>query len=171
GGSEPIGVLDDAGNEPYGCAVNPMNGDLAVAGGFPDHGAPANVALYHKGKGAAKVLFDPDFSLFYWCTYDDRGDLFVEGKASGDGAIDELAQGSNQFARLTVDASFNAGGAIVWDGRYLVVADNPASPKKSDPLTLYQFQLSGSRATLVNTIHLRTGKRNVGAFGMQFAID
>src|SRR5581483_1867020 len=81
------------------------------------------------------------------------------------------AQGSNQFVRLTVDASFNAGGAIVWDGRYLVVADNPASPKKSDPLTLYQFQLSGSRATLVNTIHLRTGKRNVGAFGMQFAID
>ncbi len=163
GGSSPIDTLDDAGNEPYGCAVNVKNGDLAVAGGFPDHGVVANVALYRKGTGSPTILTDSEFALFYWCTYDDRGDIFLEGSYGGTGGIAELPHGSSQFARLSVDTSFGPGGAVLWDGRYLVVADNPA-PKKHGSMTLYQFHVSGTTATLVNTIRLNTGKRNLNAW-------
>ena len=170
GGSSPIDTLDDAGNEPYGCAVNVKTGDLAVAGGFPDHGVVANVALYHKGMGSPTILTDSEFALFYWCTYDDRGNLFLEGSYGGTGAIAELPHGSSQLVRLSVDTSFAPGGAIQWDGRYLVVADNPP-PRKHAPTTLYQFQVSGTTATLVNTILLRSGTRNLNASGTQFWID
>jgi hypothetical protein len=171
GRSVPIDTLDDAGNEPYGCSINAQNGDLAVAGGFPEHGVPANVALYHKGKGSATIFTDPAFAMFYWCAFDGRGDLFLEGSYGGSGAIDELPSGATQFVRLSVDTSFGPGGAIEWDGRYLVVADNPASHQKHGPATLYQFQVSGTAATLINTIRLSTGKRNLNAWGTQFRID
>ena len=171
GGSSPIDTLDDAGNEPYGCSVNAQNGGLAVAGGFPKHGVPANVALYRKGKGTATILTDPTFALFYWCTFDNRGDLFLEGSYRDSGAIDELPSGSTKFVRLSVDTSFGPGGAIQWDGRYLVVADNPAPHRMHGPTTLYQLKVSGRTATLVNTIRLSTGKRNLNAWGTQFWID
>jgi len=170
GANSPIERLDDSGNEPYGCAVNAKNGDLAVAGGFPDHGVVANVALYHKGTGSPTILTDSQFALFYWCTYDDGGDIFLEGSYGGTGAIAELRYGSSQFVRLSVDTSFGPGGAIQWDGRYLVVADNPP-PRKHGPTTLYQFQVSGTTATLVETILLRSGTRNLNAWGTQFWID
>jgi hypothetical protein len=169
GGSSPIDTLDDAGNEPYGCSVNAQNGDLAVAGGFPKHDVPANVALYHKGKGTATILTDPTFTLFYWCTFDDRGNLFLEGSYGGSGAIDELPSGSTKFVRLTVYTSFGPDGAIQWDGRYLVVA--PVPHRKHGPTTLYQLQVSGTTANLVNTIRLNTGTRNLNAWGTQFWID
>lgn len=76
GGSTPIATLDDSGNYPQGCAVDPSSGTLAVAGGFP---TTANVAIYKNASGTPMIYATPEAGTFIYCTYDDNGNLFMPG--------------------------------------------------------------------------------------------
>jgi hypothetical protein len=120
GGTNPITTLEDTGNDPQGCGVDPNSGDLAVAGGGPQ--VSANIAIYPTGSGSPKV-YDAGAGVFAWCTYDSSGNIFasVGGSNSNYGGIVELPKGGSSFMPISIDQRLGAGGAVQWDGNYLYV--------------------------------------------------
>ena len=173
GATKPRATLDDSGNDPYGCYIDPTTGNLAVAGGGVHVGA--NIAVFAGATGTPADYQVPGLSTLPWCTYDDHGNLFAEGYLTGvqhpNGALVELPAGGTQLTTLSLSTTIGAGGAIQWDGKYLAVG----SPRGDGqgfhgPATIYQFQLSGSSATVVNTIKLSTGKGDKNAGGVEFWI-
>jgi hypothetical protein len=169
GGANPIATLDDTGNYPQGCFVDPKSHDLAVSGGI-NQVSPGNISIYADGSGSPKTFSDGGLPLV-WCTYDGSGNIFASiGDTNYSGAVVELPKGSSRFNRISINAPLGVGGAVQWDGTYLDVGDPHGSTH--GPTTIYQVQLSGSTGTLVNTIQLSTrrGNRNPG-LGYQFWIQ
>lgn len=135
GGTAPIAQLSDK-YPAIACAVDPTTGDLAVAN-WDEPGAEnqaGNVAIYRNAKGTPTYRQAPytqavnATGIFYYynCTYDDRGDLFVDGlKWSGSGSrgvLVELPKGSSNW--ITVDVSGSQGvdaTGLQWDGQYLAL--------------------------------------------------
>lgn len=158
GGSQPIATFDDSYNDPNGCAVDPTTGNLAVAGGYFEYGAPANVAVFSKATGYPKVYVDEDDLVFAWCTFDNEGNLFANGRNfhKGDSGLAELPAGESAFLKITVpNANVHGGGPIQWDGNYLAVAKIHGGAKKRKPATIYQLQISGQTGYVVHTIDLQ----------------
>jgi hypothetical protein len=174
GGNKPIATLDDSGNDPNACYVDPTTDNLAVAGGGLHTGG--NVAVFAGAQGKPVVYTAPPLSLLAWCTYDGSGNLFAEGYATGSatppGAIVELPSGGKQFTRLSLNVQIGGGGDVQWDGQYLAVSSpRGAGPGMHGPATIYQFRISGSSATMVNTIELSTGKGNKNPGGVEFWVQ
>jgi hypothetical protein len=170
GGTKPIATLRDTGNYPNGCAVDPMTGNLAVAGGTAQQ--EGNIAIYTSAKGPPTVYHSPFFSIFLYCTYDDLGNVFATAEGgSNTGALTELPKGGNTIIYIPVNKSFGNAGAVQWHGKYLALGDPSGS--NEGPARIYQAQVSGSTATVVNTIKLYTGhrKRNLNADGLEFWIQ
>jgi hypothetical protein len=72
--------------------------------------------------------------------------------APTDRTLVELAKGSQSFTPIGLNRTLGGGPvAIAWDGTYLDVF---VHAKKARPAQIYQVQLSGSTATVVNTISL-----------------
>lgn len=154
GGDAPIATLNDSGNYPNGCAVDPSTGNLAVAGGLLGH--RANVAIYRAASGTPTIYPDDEDSMLAWCTYDSASNLFIDPWDQYGGSIVELPYGSGSLKYITVNHQINPGGAIQWDGDHLVLG-NP-SEKGHGPSTLYQLAISGSSASVIKTLTLYFGK-------------
>ncbi len=157
GGTSPIATLNDAGNDPNGCAVDPATGNLAVAGGgrVPST-VMANIAIYQDARGSPSVYTSTVDYVFYYCTYDEQGNVFASANYfdSADFNLTELPEGGSKFIYMRVSQVKYAGGAIQWDGRYLALGSPSHEPH--GPATIYQIQVSGSTPTIVNTIKLST---------------
>lgn len=168
GGSAPVLTLDDAGNAPNGCFVDPASGNLAVAGGTIH--VEGNLAIYKGAKGSPTVYSDSGGPLL-WCTYDNQGNVFAVGGPYF--ALVELPKGHSALASISLDTSINIAGAIQWDGKYLAIADPHGGGRGTHgPTTLYQVQISGSAGTVVNKIELSSGKRNRNpGLGVQFWVQ
>jgi hypothetical protein len=165
GGTSPIATLDDAGNYPSGCAVDPKSGDLAVAGGFPPH-ANGNVAIYKGAQGSPTVYFD-SFAWFNYCTYDGNGNVFAAGTDGEQFFLSELPAGSGPFLDMGV-RGVNPIASIEWDGEYLAVESPTGDP--FGPATIDQVNVSGSTATIVHMIELYTKQNTNPRRGAQFWI-
>ncbi|HVR45367.1 MAG TPA: hypothetical protein VMT95_01810 [Candidatus Binatia bacterium] len=165
GGTNPIATLSDSGNSPNGCALDPKSGDLAVAGGSCPGQCEANIAVYTKAIGSPTVYPDPSDARFTWCTYDAQGNLFTNGAP-----LTELPKGSGTFTNIYA-SNILGNGPIQWDGKYLAVGQ--PHQDTHGPTTIYQVQVSGTTATVVNTIELSSGKtdRNPGSGFVQFWIQ
>jgi hypothetical protein len=85
--------------------------------------------------------------------YDGRGNLFVDGysEQGGQFAMAELPAGTHSFETVTLNQTIVLPGAIQWDGKYLAVGDQVSL---YGPSTIYEFSMSGSTGTLVNTTPL-----------------
>jgi hypothetical protein len=157
GGTNPIATFDDAYNGPNGCAVDPTTGDLAVGGGcFPSTAFCANVAIFTDRNSPPAVYVDYNYILFSWCTYDNQGNLFANGRNfhHGESGLVELSKGSSTLKTITVqNGNIHGGGAIQWDGTHLALARIHGG-NKPEPATIYQLQISGQSGTVVNTIQL-----------------
>ncbi len=153
GGARPIAVLRD----PLGaafqfCAVDPVTGNLAVSGGAHSE---LGVAIYTAAKGRPTLYKGGGVNGSYWsCTYDDDGDLFVEGITARLGAVAllELPKGRGRLARVTWNGGPRHLGSIQWDGKYLAV-ESAASGSAST--TVLRYSVSARRATLAGRTTLR----------------
>ena len=80
GGKAPLRVIDGSPYRPYGCAINPKNGDLAVANyskvGYYSDG---NLAVYAHAKGSPTYYSTSGLNQVNACAYDKYGDLLVTG--------------------------------------------------------------------------------------------
>lgn len=154
GASTPFVSLDDSGNWPNGCAVDPKSRNLAVVGGAYEI-APGNVAIYPNATGSPTMYY-PSGPLA-WCTYDNEGNLFstplYDGYQSGVWLV-ELPRGSSTFTGIRVDQTGGPGGAVQWDGKFLAVGD-PRWGDKQGPTTVYRVRTLGSSSEIVKTIELK----------------
>lgn len=80
GGKKPVRTIDDSPYIPYGCAVDPKSGDLAVANAGEGTYTAGNIAIYPHGTGTPTRYEGPYDDHFINCAYDDRGDLFANSE-------------------------------------------------------------------------------------------
>lgn len=167
GGVSPIATLHNTHPSSGYCAVDPTTGNLA-APSF-DHGKSA-VAIYSGAKGQPKFIvggkdggsgFDNQS-----CTYDNAGDLFVEGITGsfGFGGIVELRKGGQRLRPVQWNGGPPHVSSIQWDGHYLAVLSNGVP--SYEPATVYRYSVSGRQATLVGTVKLE-GAGYVGQFWIE----
>jgi len=148
GGTQPLAVLRNSlGGASQFCAVDPTTGNLAVSGGASHK---YGVAIYTNAKGNPRIYVEGDRNGRYWsCTYDDKGNLFVEvtaGSASGTSNLVELSNGGAQVRNITWNGRRLRLGSIQWDGKYLA-AESPESG--SEPTTIFRYRVSGRQAIFV----------------------
>jgi DNA-binding beta-propeller fold protein YncE len=161
GSTKPLRTLSDRGGLPYGCAVDPTTGDLAVTNLETFTGA-GNVAVYRRSKGVPQTYSYGFVYKYYFCAYDDSGDLFVaasENLPSEPFVLLELPRGSGALSSIALTRSIAIAGGVAWDGEYLAIADSQSS-------VIYRFAISGSAGTEVGKTVLRHGR-----FVTQFFID
>lgn len=130
-----------------GCAVDPLTGNLGVLGN-----ASASIFSNAQGKPANYTIGNVTVQ---GCAYDDKGNLFVDAmKFAGSSlavfALYELPKGSTAFHSIKLDKRTGFAGGIAWDGQYLalVTGGNGIKP------TLYRFTVSGTKGTVVQSVHL-----------------
>jgi len=156
GGTSPIATLSDPGETPVSCSVDPKNGNLAVMNECPyprcnsGHG---NVAIYRHGAGSGTAYFDPAIAFYYFDGYDDKGDLFIDGRSkAGDFEFAELPKSSGTFTNITLNVSISFPGSVQWDGRHMTTS--PQSISSMSPV-IYRLQISGSAGTVIGTTQLQ----------------
>jgi hypothetical protein len=149
GGTSPIGILDDAGQEPVGCAVDPSTGNLAAAS------LEGGVSIYAGARGSPVTYADPDLAQAWACGYDKKGNLFVDGFTSSRGfQFAELPKRGSSLENITLNANFEWPGGVQWDGTYVAVGDAKAN---------VIYQTNGAGGQVVGHTQL-DGASTVGQF-------
>lgn len=143
GGTTPINQLSDL-PEPYACSVDPKSGSLAVAVNYNNGSVfRGEVAVFQHASGAPAIYTDPNSQLLSGLTYDNHGNLFVDGFGPGNAFhYAKLPAGSSTFTDIALSTTPDWPGAVIWDGIYVDVGDYSNK--------IYQTQ----GATVVNTIEL-----------------
>lgn len=145
GGSEPIAQLENDSLLPVGCSVDPKNGDLGVAS------ATGNVAVFKNASGTPKIYSLSDIEEFFFCTFDDRGNLFIDGEHEDQSfALAELPKGGTALREITVPGDFTSGFGIQWDGRHVALLQTEAS----NGFTIDRIRVAGSVAKVVGSTTL-----------------
>jgi DNA-binding beta-propeller fold protein YncE len=151
GGTTPIATLQESGQEPLGCAIDPTTGNLAVSNMATATGGSGSVAVYTNASGTPTDYTDPAMAKMVFLAYDSHGNLFVDGaNASSAFAFAELPSGGNALTNVDLNQSFEAAGGVAWDGKYVAVGDALLG-------VVYQFSITANGATEVGTTNLTDG--------------
>jgi hypothetical protein len=163
GGTTPIQTLNDPDGRANGCSVDPKTGDLAVADFWGPSEGIGNVAVYAHANGTPAFYSNPNIYYYYYCGYDDKGNLFVDGETQTSVfGLGELAKGGKTLKFIPVNETIYLPGGVQWDGKYLAVGDQVAV-KHNFTSVIYQFSITGSVGTDVGTTIL-TGSSQVAQF-------
>ncbi len=129
------------------CAMN-TSGDLAVGVLLGNsYGYGGQVVIFKNATGSGKVYNTPLLKE-YFDGYDPSGNLFADGFGmSYNFTLVELPNGSSKFVTIKTSNSPRFPGSVQWDGTYLTVFDQ-------DTAETYQYTVSGTTATLKNTVQL-----------------
>lgn len=147
GGTSPIATLTDPAGEPVNCSVDPTTGNLAIATIHTYSSAPGSVAIFAHAKGTPKIIYDPKITLVYFVGYDNRSNLYMDGLESGVGfAFAELPKGKKTFTHITLKGgTIYFPGKVLWDGKYVTVADQQYGARYSGTTGIYQTTGSGGK--------------------------
>jgi DNA-binding beta-propeller fold protein YncE len=165
GGISPIAKLKDSGWYPLNCAVDPKTGNLAVTNGSLGSDA-GNVAIYKHAKGTPTDYSAQNIFLYYFCGYDDKGNLYVDGTTNHTNAFEfaELPAGSKTFTAITLDQVFQIPGGVQWDGKHIAVGDRRAPSSQGS--TIYEFAIHRKGGKEVGSTPLN-GSADVNQFWIQ----
>ncbi len=146
GGSQAIRTLADQ-QQPVGCSIDPISGNLAVAN------VDGSVAIYRNAKGSPQMYHDPILIDAYYCAYDDGGNLFVDGfnyyNENHNFQFAELPSGKRRFTNITLSETLETPVGVQWDGKYITVGDG-----WSGNHAVYRVQASGSQGVVKRKISL-----------------
>jgi hypothetical protein len=152
-------MLRDPGAFLLGCSVDPTTGDLGVTdlvGG--------NVAVYAGAHGTPKTYRSSHLSHPYFCGYDDKGNLFIDGVDAGYSfQFFELPSGSKALRPITLNAGVDFPGGVQWDGQYVAIGDQDYQDQHTS--AIYQVSVAGSSGTIEGTT-LLTDSCDVVDFGI-----
>ncbi|MBV9718710.1 MAG: hypothetical protein JOZ77_05295 [Candidatus Eremiobacteraeota bacterium] len=133
GGATPTAILKAPSNHyPVSCAVNPTNGDLAVAvlaTGIGKDLGPGEVLVYTRARGKPRKFSARNLYSYYFLGYDNAGNLFVDGSDGRPGVnvrfeYAELPSGEKKMAPLTLSGgSIAFPGNVQWDGEHITIGD------------------------------------------------
>jgi hypothetical protein len=147
GGTKPIALLKDPRVEPSDCAIDSTTGDLAVTN-FQSVSDRGGVSIYKGAKGAPIVYSYKNIYYWYNCGYDDKGNLFVDGRDhAGKFRFAELPKSSNAFIAITLDKRLGFPGSVQWDGKYITVEDQSTSK-------IHRFVMTGKFGTEIGSTAL-----------------
>ncbi len=155
GAEKATRVLQDPGYDPGDCSVDPTSGDLAVSNVSTFYTGQGDVAIYRHAKGKPKKYRDAEMFFYYFCGYDNAGNLYVDGADEGNFVLAELPGGQSIFTSLAIDQTIRFGGGVQWDGQYLAVGDY-------DSNLIYQFSINGGNATKVGKTPLVNSNFAIG---------
>lgn len=154
GGTSPIRELQTTG-APDGCAVDPVTGNLAVTN--LSSYLYGTIAIYPKAKGNAKQYFNDQVNSTYFCSYDAKGNLFIDGNNhSAEPIFVELPKGKSGFRVMKLNKTVKTPSGVQWDGKYIAVGDRGAG-------LVYRVDANGKVA---QTIKLREAP-NIDQFWLQ----
>lgn len=133
---------------PSGCSVDPKSGTLAVATvGLESRGG----SLWTFGPGSyGKSYYGDNIQDFYYCAFDARGNLFVNGRGNGTQMyLNELQKGKTGLVQITLDkyVSVSGMGELQWDGTHLTLEDLTAG-------AIYRLSVSGLKASVIGKSYL-----------------
>ncbi len=140
-----IKTLSVAYSFPSSCAMD-TSGDLAVGVLYASGAGGGDVVIFKNASGSGTAYTTPLDEEFF-DGYDNQGNLFADG-FTGDRsgfALIELPKGSTKFQTIATSNSPEFPGSVQWDGTYLTVFDQDTSET-------YQYTVSGTTATLKNTV-------------------
>jgi DNA-binding beta-propeller fold protein YncE len=147
-GTSPIATLSDPGYYPTGCSIDPTTGNLAVTNGETTGSRAGSLAIYADAQGNPSITQIGDFYYYFFCGYDNEGNLFIDGLNSDfQFQFAELPKGSYNFRHISLSQSFEYAGGVQWDGKYVAVGD-------SDAGVIYQVDVTPSSATIVGSTTL-----------------
>ena len=147
-----------------GCAINPVNGDLAITG------QTSYVEIF-KGAQKGKPVVLQDKAMFFgrFCTYDSAGDLFFNGLTGSEkhARLSELPANSSKFTTIKLAVNIYYAGSIQWNGKTLAaISYVPWRSPRNKP-EIFNFNISGTKATKVSQTPLNRPASAV----LQFFID
>jgi hypothetical protein len=87
-----------------------------------------------------------------FCSFDNRGNLFVVGAHGKHPILAELPKGSRKLIELKLDATITQDSIVQWDGKHLAVGVSKLFGAKKT--VIYRFAINGSRGTLVGITKL-----------------
>lgn len=160
GGTDPIAELSEGGS-PNGCAIDATTGNLAVAN-WLYASSNGGVVVYRHAKGAPTYYNAAGFTRYYYCAYDDDGNLF----ASGNGGLAELPKGSGTFTNISLPRGVHPV-SIQWNENELVAS----AAGRNYPQKIWRLRVAGSTATLIGTTLLRTPSKTASQGFVQFEIE
>jgi hypothetical protein len=164
GGTTRIATLNDPGYYPEGCSVDPTTGNLAVANYSNSDNVRGNVAIYNGAAGSPAAYYTDSLMYeMFLCSYDNKGNLFVDGEQLGSGGfvLAELSRAGASLTDMFLNQSIGGISGVQWDGRHLVIGDSTAE-------MIYQFTIKGAFATKVGAIPLDEAI-DLGQFSIQRA--
>jgi hypothetical protein len=155
GGSTPLRKLTTYG-APYGCAVDPVTGNLALTNlSSYTYGV---VAIYPKAKGKPKLIKDYDANTSSFCGYDTSGNLFIDGTARSEPfVLWELRKGKSSVTDLKFSKKVDQPGGVQFDGTYVAVGDYRAG---------FIYRTKHGTGEVAQTVTLKSGM-NVQQFWIQ----
>jgi hypothetical protein len=106
---------------PLSCAVDATTGDLAVTE-YDDQAA--NVAVFKNIYETPLTYTDSDLPGLDYCSYDDQGNLFVNGTRGKHVGLAELPSGGTSVQGIALDKKIGKLGGLQWDGQYLALGDS-----------------------------------------------
>jgi hypothetical protein len=150
GGARPIETLKDRGQAPFGCAVDPTSGDLAVSNFESDSGGPGSISIYKKAKGKPTAYPDPsEFLYIYYIAYGPNGTLYLNGTTNS-GSVGFATFKRGKFTTVTLDQSFQYPSAVGVAGSDVDIVDNGTPGAQA----IDQFTISGSTGTKIGSTKL-----------------
>jgi hypothetical protein len=142
----PIKTLSVSQTFPSSCAMN-TSGDLAVGILYSSGAGTGDMVIFKNASGTPTVYTTALDGGEYFDGYDNQGNLFADGFSGGRFGLVELPKGSSKFQTITTSNSVQFPGSVQWDGTYVTVFDQISN-------ALYQYTISGTSATLKNTVQL-----------------
>lgn len=143
GGKSVLWTLSFYDSAPFGCAADPKAHTIAIATiGIGSRNG--EVWTYTPGSSNGKQYSTSNTRNYFYCAYDDKGDLFVNGAGAGTQMyLDELVSGKSGMTELSLNKfiSVSAMGQLTWDGKSISFEDLTAS-------AIYRLRVSGSQATI-----------------------
>jgi hypothetical protein len=123
GATEPIRKFKVNADDLTGCAVNPINGDVALTEMF-DYDDPGALLILTPGHGNKISRYQARGTFaYYFVTYDPDGDAFVDGYGGGNGVrLDELMNGSAKLVSVSPHhLRIPLVGNVQYDGTDVIV--------------------------------------------------
>jgi hypothetical protein len=153
GGTNPIATLSDP-DVAVGCAVDPTTDNLAASGN--------GVAIFKNASGNPTMYHSSEYS-FYYCSYDDKGNLYVmaiNGRYADQQVLVRLASGSSNFEQISLSPKLymaeNISPTVQWDGKHIAVT----SEQSRGPISLYRLRIAGNKAVVISSATLSSLKNN-----------
>jgi len=148
GGTTPIATFGDSGYYPVGCAIDPTTGNLAITNicreEYGQCVADGDLLIY-AGKHAPKTYSDSLIAEYYFCGYDDSGNLYIDGLYNSDFAFAELPHHKSTFTNITLNTFVYQPGGVQWDGKYVAVGNEDLNNN-----AIYEFSISGTQGKLAH---------------------